>query len=398
MAKVMGPFHSVEASGVVGALVGVRGRHGGGVRGWADRCDQRTMLQTWDRRAVFAYCSRVWRELGDGERMRWGEYDEGVVGGRQCFLAFNLRRRRYGLGLMEEAPLVGSGRYFPAVSMEWTDDGGVLSFAPEIPAGAVLVVRQARNESVCRMRPVRGRVSHVLGPGDVSPVNVTGPVGGPAEPEGWPAVEGVRSQHVYVWAVGNPGGATVAEFRRMVSPEYVEVAVNVELDTMPWELYPDAAWWDRTYWSLQGALGFRTRVLMWADLGGLEGRRVKGAWLWCRGMDDAVGREVACHEVLVEWSEHFATWNERMAGVAWGVPGMEAGVDYDAVASDVQWCEPGEWWRFDVRGMVGAWLAGARENRGLVLMRTGADFWYLNMWSSKCGEPSWRPYLLVRLG
>jgi len=78
-----------------------------------------------------------------------------------------------------------------------------------------MVVRQARNERRARLRPVEGEVSHILDSGDVSPINISGPIGGPAVPDGWAQVAGELSQHVHVFTLDNYARQSVVEFWRL---------------------------------------------------------------------------------------------------------------------------------------------------------------------------------------
>lgn len=212
MATVLSAFYSVGASGKVGPLVAVIGRRGGGLRMRANRCDQRSPLQTWNRRQAFSYSQYLWNATSDANREQWQEFalrwsdvrvagTRGSLTGRMWFLRFAIRAHRYGgFGVMAP-PVSPCCAYCPDLEVTWTVSGARLTWSPAIGTGERIVVRQARNERIARMRPVRGVVSHIFEMGDTSPQLITGGVGGAGGPGDLPPIAGMTSLHVHVEAM-----------------------------------------------------------------------------------------------------------------------------------------------------------------------------------------------------
>jgi len=212
MAIVRGPFHSMDASGVCGPLVAVRGARSGGMRGWSDLCDPKSPLQTWNRRAVFSQAAAWWYGAMLANGGKWLRFAETWAGegcnrrgvrltARDWFMRFQVRRFRYGMGLELEPPPSPGCEYSPGLTCEWTSPGIILTWSIAIPVGGRIVVRQARNEKLGRMGPVGSRVSHIFDESESSPQNISGPVGGPAEPSDWAVIAGMCSQHVQVFCL-----------------------------------------------------------------------------------------------------------------------------------------------------------------------------------------------------
>lgn len=226
MAITRDPFHCAEASGTCGPLVAVRGRRGTNMRAWQNQCDPKSRLQTWYRREAFAQASWWWTGMASWgptffeqwiEYARWQNGDPGgkSLSARDWFMRYFLRRLRYGMVVYWPPPPPGGCTYTPAVDVEWTAAGAILTFAPAIPAWRRMVVRQARNERGARLRPVEGEISHILTNADASPINISGPVGGPAVPAGWSPVAGETSQHIHVWTLDNYARQSVVRFWRL---------------------------------------------------------------------------------------------------------------------------------------------------------------------------------------
>jgi hypothetical protein len=74
------------------------------------------------------------------------------------------------------------------------------------------------------------------------------------------------------------------------------------------------------------------------------------------------------HRILKNWDADSTSWNSNTVASAWSSPGMEAGADYKAVATDTSYMPLNEYVTFDVTDDVRAFLNGTAINYGWVLM------------------------------
>lgn len=226
MARVLQPLLSSNASGMCGPLVGVRGRRGSRLRGWANPCDPRTSLQTWNRRRVWAYTAQLWLGVGLYYLDEWEDFaarykdvetSAGVSGlsARQWFFRFMVRSLRYGLPGVGTPPPSPGCSYSPDLGLVWTGSGAELSWTPAITGWDAIVVRQARNEPLARLRPVQGTISHIFRLADSSPQLITPGIGGGGGPGDLPPIYGLTSLHVHVWCLDQYGRFTPTRYWRL---------------------------------------------------------------------------------------------------------------------------------------------------------------------------------------
>ena len=72
--------------------------------------------------------------------------------------------------------------------------------------------------------------------------------------------------------------------------------------------------------------------------------------------------------VMTHWEEMEATYNNASFGVAWGIPGLQADVDYDSGTGVLSPAVTGAGWAsMDVTSFVAGWHAGTYGNEGVVL-------------------------------
>lgn len=81
------------------------------------------------------------------------------------------------------------------------------------------------------------------------------------------------------------------------------------------------------------------------------------------------------YPMKVDWEENTSNWNERKPGVPWSVPGMVAGVDYEAAAaSSLLVSTPANRYiSWDITSLYMSWVNGTRPNYGFHLRGPDGD-------------------------
>lgn len=107
---------------------------------------------------------------------------------------------------------------------------------------------------------------------------------------------------------------------------------------------------------------------------------------------------VSLYRLLRRWVDTEATWQLAAQDQVWAIPGAQgAGMDYDPVAIDEAYAEPGEFCTFNLKPMVEDWLTGMLPNEGMLIagpeVGSGADRWRFA--SSESANVDWRPKLEV---
>jgi hypothetical protein len=114
-------------------------------------------------------------------------------------------------------------------------------------------------------------------------------------------------------------------------------------------------------------------TLIWFDLAGAPpGLTLVRATLQITTTDDASedGGTVLVHRLLEKWDEATVTWNQRMAGMAWMMPGALPPSREQASIAELR--PNKERTRFDVElpvELVRGWLADPATNLGLAIVR-----------------------------
>jgi len=106
---------------------------------------------------------------------------------------------------------------------------------------------------------------------------------------------------------------------------------------------------------------------------------------------------VQVYRVLRPWVDIEATWNHRVAGERWTVPGcMGAGSDLAETPLDAQTLTLAvRWYDWDVTDAVRQWASGAADNHGLVLLASASASYHILRSSNWWQAPSERPKLTV---
>jgi hypothetical protein len=164
--------------------------------------------------------------------------------------------------------------------------------------------------------------------------------------------------------------------------------------------YPDDNWGDRDWLMVTAA---ETRVaLVRFELSGHvpPGATIQSATLelYADSRTRDLAEQVAAYLVRRQWVESEATWNRATASQYWGTAGCNNLVtDRDPVPSDtVPLSTLGQWYSFNVTGMVQQWVNNPAVNYGLLLrgVNEGQPIEYM-FFSSDSGESERRPILRI---
>ncbi len=126
--------------------------------------------------------------------------------------------------------------------------------------------------------------------------------------------------------------------------------------------------------------------------------------LYFYGVDGTpVNRTVNCYQVLKNWEEGEANWEERKEEIFWGTFGVGLDdVDAKTTAEDAQdWDDEYPTWKsYDLTDLTQMWLDGTENNYGVALWATNEDDYTdkdekLIYSSEYTGDPSLRPKLVV---
>ncbi len=129
------------------------------------------------------------------------------------------------------------------------------------------------------------------------------------------------------------------------------------------------------------------------------GSRVTAATLelYAANRNRALSERVGAYRVLRDWAEREANWNRAMIGSPWGGSGCNAATDRELVAEDtLTMSQVGQWYRFNVNGMVQDWVNHPGTNHGLLLkgVNEGQPIEYM-FYASETGMALNRPVLRI---
>jgi len=173
-------------------------------------------------------------------------------------------------------------------------------------------------------------------------------------------------------------------------------------DTHMVEYYPTEAKGGEGSLAVRQAPGQYRSLMRW-DLveGGVPvGAHIESAELemYCNYRERDLDINVSIYEVLVQWDEASATWNQRQEGTSWSASGCgQSGADRAVAASAVTTLPSGAipgWFSWDVTGLVQYWANEPSYNHGMLLLASGG-LARCDLRSSEAGVP-FAPKLTVR--
>ncbi len=147
---------------------------------------------------------------------------------------------------------------------------------------------------------------------------------------------------------------------------------------------------------LSGEAEKRQVGLLKFDLSALApGTTIKGAVLGLLSPPDTlVDGVVNVHEMLESWVDVEATWNERMSGTPWTVPGAGVGSRSGLTLTTFSLSKPSAVYEIPLpAALVQLWVDDPSANFGLALVATGTDVGAL--FASSAGIEANRPLLVV---
>ena len=119
--------------------------------------------------------------------------------------------------------------------------------------------------------------------------------------------------------------------------------------------------------------------------------------LYATNRNRALSERVSAYRVLREWVEREANWNRAMVGGWWGATGCNSSADRELVAADtLTVSQVGQWYRFNVTGMVQGWVNNPGSNYGLLVkgVNESQPIEYM-FFTSESGMAGNRPILRV---
>ncbi len=122
--------------------------------------------------------------------------------------------------------------------------------------------------------------------------------------------------------------------------------------------------------------------------------------LYTANRNRVLSEPIGAYRVLCRWVETEATWNRPMLGQWWGEAGCNSSADRELEPVDtLTVSNVGEWYRFNVTGLVQAWVNDPASNLGLLIK--GIDrclpIEYM-FYTSESGMRGYRPILRVEYG
>ncbi len=110
------------------------------------------------------------------------------------------------------------------------------------------------------------------------------------------------------------------------------------------------------------------------------------------------GDVIRAHRILKSWNQSEATWNSNSVSLAWSAPGLGAGSDFAATATDASYAPPlAQFVSFDVTADVKAFLAGTAADYGWVLINeVEAALPVARFRTIEYGIGAQRPVLVIR--
>jgi len=401
VAKLVGPLHSIAASGKLGPLIYSRNQYGFYTWEPPAYVDNPTQNQI-DWRAAFAAAVTAW-ESGAGMtnalRDMWTEFAQNYpqydrLGrkftgtGRQRFIQNNITRLYAGLSFHAAPPVHPTCRIFPIVTLSQEDAGLYATLNPVLAGDDLFVCSSVLNQSLLRnFMPHSQTTAGVFKSGDSHPFLI-------AENA---LLDSEEKRHFFKWRCvdgdGRPGPQQINYIDgAQISPPSIWLINN---DTKILENFPTTNYGTLNTFSVGEAAGPKLEAsLLFCDLSSITPHPAPAnakLWIYCSGLNGTL--DIGVHDLLVSWIDVQSTWNNRITGTAWGAPGGQAGIDFTTAAENIITVDTAaQWYPIEITTMCSSWLTGASSNLGLLLRYVSGSHTAIFR-SSNYADPNFVPYL-----
>jgi len=403
MAKVVGPAHSMFASGKLGPLVYSRNQFGMYARSFVEVEDPGSAAQElW--RTAMSQCQSHWQSgsgMTSALRDMWGEFARNwpitdkmggrkQITGRDWFVKFNIFRKMAGLGFHNAPPNYPSCTLNPSISLGQTTNGVYAIPNVALVNDQILYVSTVINQNVTRkFMPKTQKLAGIF----------TGYMDYPylIIPNADLSVT-LKRQFARVRFIDGAGRCSTPQ---VIYGDYQQMPPEsiwpITADTILNSINPDT-----NYYSAQSNfaqlynLSFDFRSILLADLSSIIPHSVPiNAKLWIYNFAHSGSASISIHKILVNWIETQATWNNRITSTTWGSPGGLSGTDYESSPDDTIVIDTNDvWYSFDITSSVSSWLNESSPNLGLILIDNSNNT-YAEWRSSKYSDPDFRPYIEI---
>lgn len=307
-------------------------------------------------------------------------------------MKLGIHRQRKGLGLHLGPPIDPSCNYYPSLTFTQQPWGIVVDASPR-PTGDEMicvsrVVAQSTNRNFCPTK--RTYVDHLMTANE------------------WPYLvwkngdlDVAEKRYFFAYRIIDGSGRPSSQ-----QIDYVDAARWTDAwtrvadeDTFMFGTMPDTNYGATDGVGVDWRAGVERYSLFGWDLTEIPTAAVVSSgsvYAYCPSL--LLAGNVDAHEGMTEWAEMQATYNDRLTGIAWGVAGGQAGVDFVAVAEDTTLVDAAlAWYSWGIPVMVGNWVGDSAVNFGLWFRATaGCRLVYFR--SSEWGVANERPYISIIFG
>jgi hypothetical protein len=403
MAKVVGPAHSMFASGKLGPLVYSRNQFGMYARSFVEVEDPGSAAQElW--RTAMSQCQSHWQSgsgMTSALRDMWGEFARNwpitdkmggrkQITGRDWFVKFNIFRKMAGLGFHNAPPNYPSCTLNPSISLGQTTNGVYAIPNVALVNDQILYVSTVINQNVTRkFMPKTQKLAGIF----------TGYMDYPylIIPNADLSVT-LKRQFARVRFIDGAGRCSTpqviyGDYQQMPPESIWPITANTRLV----ENTPDYNFSSDDFLDVNTHAVFgNTRSIVFSDFSSITPHAAPASaklWLFCYGTSGSPS--LSAYMILSENLITEATWNDRKSFTSWGTPGGLSGTDYSSSPDDtVPITTVSYWYNFDITSSVSSWLNESSPNYGIILINN-TESSLASFRSANYSDPDFRPYIEI---